>query len=387
MNHVVCCCDAGRTAGSGHLMRCLALAEELAARGTTVRFVADLGELPFAARRLATAGFDWVPPGPDPVATVLGSAPPGPGGAEPAAAVCGAVAPHTAAPHTAVPRTVAPDAVVLDSYLMPPWVGERLRAAGRPVLALVDGDSPVQPADLYLDQNLGAERDPGPAPRLAGLRYALQRAEIRAHRPAQPRVARAGRPGVLAFFGGTDPHGAAPVLAAALAATGVPCDVTVVAATAELAAAVATVPVPAGQRRRVIGPTDELARLVTEADLVVAASGTSAWELACLGAAAALVCVVGNQRIGYGRAVETGAVAGLGELSALREDPAPATSTLRWLLTDRAERTRLHATAWQLVDGLGAGRVADALAALRPAAAGRPRQIEPGIRSGPPSPE
>lgn len=329
---VVCCCDAGPAAGTGHLMRCLALAEELAARGSTVRFVADLTDLPFAARRLAAAGFCWVPPGPDPVTAVLGAG--------------------------------APDAVVLDSYLLPPSVGARLHAAGVPVLALVDGDSPVQPADLYLDQNLGAERDPGPAPRLAGLRYALQRAEIRAHRPARPPVARAGRCGVLAFFGGTDPYGAAPVLAAALAATGVPCDATVVAATPQLAAAVRAVPVPAGQRRRVIGPTDELARLVTEADLVVAAAGTSAWELACLGAAAALVCVVDNQRAGYRRAVGTGAVAGLGELAALRADPAPATTALRWLLSDRAERTRLHATAWHLVDGHGTDRVADALAAL-----------------------
>jgi spore coat polysaccharide biosynthesis predicted glycosyltransferase SpsG len=320
-------------------MRCLALAEELAARGSTVRFVADLADLPFAARRLAAAGLPWVPPGPDPVTAVLGAG--------------------------------APDAVVLDSYLLPPSVGARLHAAGVPVLALVDGDSPVQPADLYLDQNLGAERDPGPAPRLAGLRYALQRAEIRAHRPARPPVARAGRCGVLAFFGGTDPYGAAPVLAAALAATGVPCDTTVVAATPQLAAAVHAVPVPAEQARRVIGPTDELARLVTEADLVVAAAGTSAWELACLGAAAALVCVVDNQRAGYRRAVGTGAVAGLGELAALRADPAPATTALRWLLSDRAERTRLHATAWHLVDGHGTGRVADALAALPYADQGR----------------
>lgn len=328
---VVCCCDAGPVAGVGHLMRCLALAEELAARGTTVRFVAELGALPFAARRLAAAGFEWVPPGPDPAGTVLAA---------------------------------SPDAVVLDSYLLPVTVGERLRAAGVPVLAVVDGDSPVQPADAYLDQNLGAEHDTGPTPRLAGLRYALQRTEIRAHRPARPRTARAGRPRVLAFFGGTDPFGAAPVVAGALAGTGVPCDATVVAATPEVAGAVTAVPVPDGQRRRVIAPTDDLARLVTAADLVVAASGTSVWELACLGAAAALVCVVDNQRVGYSRAVRTGAVAGLGELAALRRDPAPATAVLRRLLTDPAVRTRLHTAAWHLVDGRGASRVADVLAEL-----------------------
>ncbi|GAA4209462.1 PseG/SpsG family protein [Actinocatenispora rupis] len=327
--------DAGRVRGLGHVMRCLALAEQLAPRGLDPVFVADLADLPWAVARLAERDLTWVPPGDDPAGTVLG---------------------------------LAPAAAVLDSYHLPESVGHRLRAAGVPVLAIVDGDSRPHPADLYLDQNLGATPDALPGPGLAGLRYALHRADVVRHRPAAPRTDDATPPRVLAFFGGTDPFAAAPVLAGALAATGVPYEATVVAATPELAARVRAVPGP----HEVIGPSDELPRLVTGADLVVAASGTSAWELACLGAAAALVCVVDNQEVGYARAVATGAVAGLGRLSDLRTDPSTAVPVLRRLLTDPAERQRLRAAAWHLVDGAGAARVADALAGLI-VAVGSPR--------------
>lgn len=324
---VALCADAGRVLGLGHVMRCLALAEQLAARGYEPVFVADLGDLPWGVAQLDARGITWVPPGDDPAGTLLG---------------------------------LGPAAAVLDSYRLPESVGHRLRAAGVPVLAIVDGDSRPHPADLYLDQNLGATAGSLPGPGLAGLRYALHRADVVRHRPAAPRTTDAEPPRVLAFFGGTDAFGAAPVLATALAATGVPYEATIVAAAPELAALVTAVE----GTHRVIGPTDELSRLVTGADLVVAASGTSAWELACLGAAAALVCVVDNQEVGYSRAVATGAVAGLGRLAELRRDPTAAVPTLRRLLTDPAERRRLRSAAWRLVDGAGAARVADALTAL-----------------------
>jgi spore coat polysaccharide biosynthesis predicted glycosyltransferase SpsG len=321
---VVFCCDTGRVTGLGHLMRCVALAEEVAGRGVPVAFVADLADLPWAQEQLAARNMPWSAPSGDPTNAVLRH---------------------------------SPRAVVLDSYLLPAGVSARLRAAGPTVLAIVDGDTRGQTADVYLDQNLGAEDDSVPVPgvRLAGLRYALHRRDILAHRPPAPRAEQHEVPSVLAFFGGTDAYGAAPVLAGALAAAG-PAEATVVAATERLAEAVRAV-----SDAEVIGPTNELPRRIAAADLVVAASGTSAWELACLGAAAALVCVVDNQETGYARAVATGAVAGLGRLTDLRADPAPAVATLRRLLADPGERNRLRAAAWHLVDGGGARRVADAL--------------------------
>jgi spore coat polysaccharide biosynthesis predicted glycosyltransferase SpsG len=115
-----------------------------------------------------------------------------------------------------------------------------------------------------------------------------------------------------------------------------------------------------------IGPTSRLAAEVVASDLVVSASGTSTRELLCLGAVAGLVCVVDNQVMGYRRTVATGAAAGIGVLSELGRDPARAAPVLRRLLTDAAERSRLAAAGWRLVDGKGRARVADALLGLVP---------------------
>ena len=129
----------------------------------------------------------------------------------------------------------------------------------------------------------------------------------------------------------------------------------------DLAEAITAVPLNPGQRVEVIGPTSQLARAVVDADLVVSASGTSTWELLCLGATAGLVCVVDNQEMGYERAIATGAAVGVGVLSDLKEDPAAAAAVLRPLLADPVERARIAEAGWKLVDGQGRARVADAL--------------------------
>ncbi|HEX6445459.1 MAG TPA: hypothetical protein VF053_10250 [Streptosporangiales bacterium] len=336
---VAFCCDAWPSVGVGHVMRCLALAEELAERGYEPVFVADVAGLPLAARQLATRGF--------------GVAPPAAGVDAYVAAVCAA----------------APVAVVLDSYTLPPGVSRRLRASGLPVMAMVDGELRGYEADLYVDQNVGAEGDavavPAGRSRLAGSAYALLRDELVRARPREPRAdADVPVPRVLAFFGGTDAFGASPAVLRALAATALPFEGTVVVGRGDLAAELAAVPVADGQQVTPIPPTDRLAELVLAADLVVTAAGSSTWELLCLGAATAVVRVADNQRVGYDRAVATGAVVGLGALDELRADAGRATGTLARLLTEPAERSRLRRTGWHLVDGLGRERVADALLAL-----------------------
>jgi hypothetical protein len=74
--------------------------------------------------------------------------------------------------------------------------------------------------------------------------------------------------------------------------------------------------------------------------------------------------VVDNQLKGYDRAVDTGAAAGLGLLSALQQDTSSADRVLKRLLNDPAERGRLARAGWELVDGRGRERVADALLQL-----------------------
>jgi spore coat polysaccharide biosynthesis predicted glycosyltransferase SpsG len=326
-------CDAGARTGVGHLVRCVALAEELVARGVGVRFLSDLGGVEWAEAQLTQRGLPWHPPPFDPVGLVA-----------------------------AVGRLEI-DALVVDSYTLPPGHSAAVRKTGRTVLAIVDGDFRGQTADIYVDQNLDAVVDVDDAIGLAGLDYALLRGSVRQLRPLAPPVASSTRtPKVVAFFGGTDAYRAAPQVAALLAETGVPFDATIIGANEELRAQLGQIPAGPRQRFDIIPPTDDLPKLLAGADLAISASGTSTWELLCLGLPSALVWVVDNQILGYDRTMARGFAAGLGQLGHF---DAGSVATLRTVLTDAGLRTDLAARAWAAVDGRGVERVADALLRAR----------------------
>ncbi|MEV4656067.1 spore coat protein [Micromonospora sp. NPDC049301] len=339
-------CDAGPRRGVGHLVRCLALAEEFQARGAHVAVFGAVERLAWATAELAARGIP-LHPGPDSPAELVDAA-----------------------------RRHELDVLVLDSYELDPAGAGALRAAGVFTLAVIDGDSRGQDADLYLDQNFGAQASALPGRLLAGSGYALLRDSVVAARPAAPRPATAvSRPRVLAFFGGTDAVGAAPVLTRVLLATGHPMDLTVVVGRPEIETELEEITPGRGQILRPVAPTGSLPTLITEADLVVSAAGTSTWELCCLGAPSALVCVVDNQRESYARVVRHGLAGGLGELPELtaagvagRAARATAARTLHGLLSSPQRRTALAARAWSTVDGRGRARVVDAVFdAVRPA--------------------
>ncbi|WFE54985.1 spore coat protein [Micromonospora sp. WMMD1155] len=344
-------CDAGPRRGVGHLVRCLALAEEFLARGAHVAVFGTVERLDWATAELAARGIPRHP-GPDTPDGLVEAA-----------------------------RRHELDVMVLDSYELDPAGAGALRDAGVFTLAVIDGDSRGQVADLYLDQNFGARLPELPGRLLAGNDYALLRDSVIAARPPVPPPPTAvSRPRVLAFFGGTDAVGAAPLLTRILVATGHPMDLTVIVGRPEIEAEVEDVAPGRGQVIRPVPPTTSLPALITEADLVVSAAGTSTWELCCLGAPAALVCVVDNQRESYARVVRHGLAAGLGELPELtatgvagRATRATAARTLHGLLSSPQRRATLAARAWATIDGRGRARVVDAVfEAVRPPAASTP---------------
>ena len=323
-------CDAGRITGVGHLVRCVAFAEELVSRDVTVKFLSDLGDLPWAVAQLEQRGLPWHPPPFDEVGLV------------------------------AATERLGLDALVVDSYTLPPQHSAAVRATGRTVLAIVDGELRGQSADIYVDQNLDAVIT-ADGLGLAGLDYALLRRSVRQLRPLDAPVHEHTRtPKVVAFFGGTDAYRAAPAIAALLARTEVAFEATIVAADESLRRELLAVAPAAGQRFDIIEPTDDLPKILAGADLVVSASGTSTWELLCLGLPAALVWVVDNQIQGYERTVAHGYAAGLGRLGHLDDT---AVDVLRDLLTAPGARAALATRAWSAVDGRGVERVADALLA------------------------
>ena len=92
-----------------------------------------------------------------------------------------------------------------------------------------------------------------------------------------------------------------------------------------------------------IPPRPDLTELMLGQDLVVSASGTSIWELCCLGVPAALVCVSDNQQHSYERLLGRRAAVGLGSATAGLDPDAAA--TLSHVLDDTRERERLSRTA------------------------------------------
>ena len=334
-------CDATPLTGVGHLIRCIALAEELVDRSVAVMFLGDFSGLPWAQRQLQQRGMTFCASESDPLAL---------------AGQC---------------TDLGVDALILDGYQLDSGCGEAVRRMGIIVLAVVDGTFGAgQQADIYLDQNLDATHLPDlpdGATMLAGIEFALLRDSVRIlRRPGQRPPASGGgqRASVLAVFGGTDPYDAALELVPILLDTGLPQAIRVVASRPNAAQTLRDLPTLPGQKLEVIEPVDDLAGLAAKCDLVVSAAGSSVWELLCLGVPAAVVCVTPNQEVGYRRVVGRRIVGPLGRLDALQQDPlarVSAGTVLAELLANPSLRAQQAARGLSLVDGRGRERVADAL--------------------------
>lgn len=316
--HVLIHCNGGPGLGAGHVLRSTALAEEALARGHRVSFTGVV-EGDFLTAALARLDVPLLP------ATDL----------------------------PALVADLRPDVVHLDTYDEVPLAP----ATEGPLLSnLEDGPFGRRPADLVVDPNHGAEETPrdaeAPMMLLRGARFAPLRRLVTDRRGEWRARAEAGR--VLVVMGGTDPQDLSPGVVAALSATGLPLEVTVVAPD-RLHAACTEAADGVGLTLR--SDVQDLPALMVAQDLVVSAAGTSVWELCCLGIPMALVCAVENQRIGYERVVGSGAAAGLGVTLA---DPESAVATLARVLGDADERAALADRAGALVDGRGSWRVVTA---------------------------
>jgi spore coat polysaccharide biosynthesis predicted glycosyltransferase SpsG len=323
--------------------RCIALAEELQSRGFSVEFASDLAGSSWAVKQASDRGIDLLPPINDPLRLQI------------------------------VARERDWAGFVVDSYVADPRLALAFHDLGRPALVIVDGDLRGQVGDLYVDQNLDSEKLAPPIPRgatrLAGLRYALLRDQIRSRRPPAPPIGGGSGevPHVVGFFGGTDPFGAAETVAPLLLAASPGLSVTFVSPWQTVAERLLQLERSAGQRIEVIQPVDDLPALVMDADLVISAAGTSLWEMMCLGIPSAVISVADNQALGYRAVVSHGLAVGLGSLGSLRHKQSArdqAVAALRRLVIDTRLRTDLAKRAWRLVDGLGRERVVNAFGRL-----------------------
>lgn len=322
-------CDATPEGGVGHAVRCLALAQELRRRGLPVEL---FGDLSVAWVRRAYTQFE-IP-------------------VHPADALASAALSHA----------------VLDGYRIDGGVGAALRAENVRVLAMVDGPfGAQQDADIYVDQNWGAQAAPVAPGRtaVAGIGYALFRDNVLAARTL-PRPVRA-RPQVLVVFGGTDPLRACPDYVAALLHTGLPVCVVAIAADDDIQHRLAALQPGVDQEVQVVPVPPDLPAVAASCDAAVSAAGSTIWELLTIGVPTASVCVVDNQEPGYATTWRDRLVLPGGRLSRLRagdgDEQEQSVQSLRRLISDADLRRSLADGGRDLIDGAGRQRVADLLLA------------------------
>lgn len=362
--------DASAEMGTGHLKRCLSLAQALAEAGAQTRLICrPLDTVAAQVLALQDVAVDWLPAAsaayvPDP------SAPPH--------ATWARVDWLDDAQQTAETLAEwAPDWMVVDHYAFDARWHQAVRQALDCRLLVIDdlADRPLA-ADALLDHNWDDDHRhkyaacvQGKPTWLTGPRHALL---APAYRHAVRCVLRDKVRSIGIFMGGTDPGGASArvVKACRTAGFGGPLEVVSTSASPHLAGLRQAC--ASDQATTLTLDEPDLAAFFARHDLQIGAGGGATWERCCIGAPTITLVLATNQ------AVVVQALDRLGALRAARLGNTPVTAelptltdALDQLLTDAAARAALGKRAATLVDGRGAQRVALSLLGtclrLRPA--------------------
>jgi len=230
----------------------------------------------------------------------------------------------------------------------------------RPLLAIDDnGTIEFYSAELVLNQNVHAreemyaKRAPGTR-LLLGPRYTLLRNEFTAFQNWSRDVRERGTR-VLLTMGGSDPKDLTPCILSALTDLDDLQIRVVVGGSADNRSGVAEKAKIFPGRVSVMSDVANMAELMAWADLAIAGAGTTCWEMCLLGVPAILVVVAENQRFIAEYLAKIGAAvnAGPGELI----DCASIAQTAGEILGNRDQRFKMSQSARQLVDGKGRERV------------------------------
>jgi UDP-2,4-diacetamido-2,4,6-trideoxy-beta-L-altropyranose hydrolase len=329
--------DASAQIGTGHIMRCLALAQAWQDAGGHVTFLMAM-EAPALESRLHSEGMEvvYLPVQPGSTGDAIQTAD--------------------------FARQVGADWVVVDGYHFGAGFQRAIKGSGLCLLFIDDnGHAMHYSADLVLNQNIhaheGLYQNREPYTRLLlGTRYVLLRREFlkwRGWKREIPDVARK----VLVTMGGSDPDNVTLKVIQALQQVDVDgLEARVVVGEGnqhyeELQAAVRDSRVPIRLESNVM----TMPKLMVWADVAVSGGGSTCWELAFMGLPSLILFLADNQRLiaervdGMGAAVNLGWYEGVSRLE------------IAWAVKQlvRAPKTRAETSqrSQQLVDGDGVARV------------------------------
>jgi UDP-2,4-diacetamido-2,4,6-trideoxy-beta-L-altropyranose hydrolase len=346
--------DASAQVGTGHIMRCLTLADALNERKVAVRFLSR--HMPQHFRDfLSGRGYEFVDLG----AAFVGL-PDEPRDALWLDATQSADA--AAAVHALSDRIW--DWLIVDNYALDIRWESALRRSARRIASIDDIANRQHDCDVLLDPNFYsdmASRYIGSVPphcrMLLGPRFALLRPEFgQFHDHVRPRTGSVKR--ILVFFGGVDTRNYTGAAIQALAELGIP-DVQIDVVIGEMHPAregIESECLRLGFSLHV--QSGRMAELMAAADLAIGAGGGAAWERCCVGLPTLAICVAENQR----RQIADAACAGLLYAPDLQEDSSRFVARhVRALIENSALRHAMSRNGMQVVDGCGASRVVSSI--------------------------
>jgi len=349
--------DASLQMGSGHVMRCLTLADALRKRGARVYFVSRLHEgclvsmverrgyqvreLPAPDRRWSSTAaeqsdhINWL----------------------------GVTWQEDAAQTQDALGDEIWDWLVVDHYALDHRWERLLREHCRKLMVIDDLADRVHDCDVLLDQNLGRlaqdyeQLVPDHCQLLISPQYALLRAEFSAWREYSLRRRQTSQlQRLLITMGGVDQANATAAVLTALRTCPLPedCHITVVMGPhapwlAQVQNLAATLPWTTEVKVNV----DNMAQLMADSDLAIGAAGSTSWERCCLGLPTLMLVLAENQR-GVAKSLHSaGAAVSLGDVQGVSNRLAPAVSAM---LASK-KRAAIASAASTLCDGRGAQRL------------------------------
>jgi len=357
--------DSSIQIGTGHVMRCLTLAEELSRQGHECVFICrehggHLGEL------IRSKGF---------VLHLL-----------PASAteelISTNISRSTYAEWLGVPwqqdarqaleilRKYSVDWLVVDHYALDAEWERRISKAVGKIMVIDDLADRAHFCDLLLDQNLGRKEADYQdlVPSLCNLmidpRYALLRPEfarLRAYslkRREQPKLGK-----LLITMGGVDKDNATGMVLEALKGCPLPDDCridVVMGANAPWLAKVQEIAVQMPWPTEIFVNVADMAQRMADADLAIGAAGGTSWERCCLGLPAILVLLADNQIPGARALEAVGAAVTISDPISVRRALSPALTKV--IMPETLKRMSHAASA--AIDGKGASSIVAAMIAI-----------------------
>lgn len=348
--------DANRYIGTGHVMRTLALANELRKRGAECTFICRIMDSNLF-QHIRESGFQIVElpydtdlaPRHDPVK-------------DPFAINwrCDVQSMRE------VTYNAQYDWVVVDHYGLDARWESAIRSQCRRVMVIDDLANRAHDCDVLLDQTFGRSASeyagllPQGSASLCGSEYAMLRRDFSLCREESLRRRKA-EPfrRILISMGGADNDNHTLSVLFALKHIPLPEELEVNVVLGQLAPHRASVSAAAADmpwKTNVLFAVEDMASLMSKSDLAVGAAGSTAWERCCLGLPTIMIVTAENQRLIADNLAFAGAARVLSHVGLLETLPAEVA-----FLMETETRLRMARRASQLVDGNGLNRVVGAV--------------------------